>query len=508
MKNIIISLIVLFGLMTSQLYASQYVQAQLFYSKFYSPTDGPYFETYLSVVGSSLNFVKNDKQKFQGAIEVTMIFSQDGAVVNHDKYELLSPEVEDTTKIDFNFIDQQRFSLANGIYDYEIQIKDVNSDQPPFKTTQTIEIDFPENEISISGIELIESYTKTVEDNILTKSGLDLVPYVYNYYPERIKNIRFYAEIYNTQNVLGEDEQFLLNFFIENYENQQRLTKFVSFKRETAKDVNVLFAHFDIAQLPSGNYNIVVEVRNRENEILSSNKLFFQRSNPSVEPDFSDIDETLVENSFVAQITNRDTLLEYIHCLAPISTDMELKFVKYQIDKPQADLDIMQRYFMSFWLNRDNLGPELAWKDYYAVVEVVNEQFGYPGSKGGKKGYETDMGRIYLKYGPPNTITDRPFDASTSGMTINDGGTAAPDFGSVPYQIWHYYTLQNQRNKKFVFADQNLAAYDYVLIHSNLPGEISNANWQDELRRVKEGTTLPDEDRYQGQSGDFYNNPR
>jgi GWxTD domain-containing protein len=507
MKKLIISFAVLFALSTGQLCAGEYVRAQLFYSKFYSPTEGPYFETYLSIVGSSVVFVKNESQKFQGTIEITMIFSKDSVVVNYDKYELLSPEVEDTASIDFNFLDQQRFSLPNGVYNYEIQIKDMNSNSPPFKTTQIIDIDFPKDKITISGIELVESYSKTSKPNILTKSGFDLVPYIYNFYPDKTNNLRFYAEVYNTENVLGANEQYLLNYFIENYENQQRLAKYVRFKRETAKPVTVLFADFDITDLPSGNYRIVIEVRDHDNKTLATNKLFFQRSNPDVEPDFGNIVQTQAGNSFVARITNRDTLLEYIHCLAPISTDMEYKFVKYQIDLPQADIDLMQKYFFTFWLNRDNLHPEEAWRVYLSTVEMVDEQFGYPGKKG-KKGYETDMGRIYLKYGPPNTITDRPFDASSSGMTINDGGTQSVGQGTVPYQIWHYYTLDNMRNKKFVFANPNLAAYDFVLIHSNVPGEIMNANWQDELKRVKDGARLPSSDTYRGESGDLYNNPR
>ena len=486
---------------------SRYLQAQLFFSKFYSPADGPYIETYLSVVGNSVVYQLNDNNKFQGKIEVTMIFKQGDKVVNYDKYELLSPEVDDTTLIDFSFLDQQRFSLPNGIYDFEIQIKDINSTKPPFKTTQTVELDFAADKIAISGIELVESFEKSVNPSILTKSGYDIVPFVYNFFPDRINTMRFYAEIYNTQKVFGDDGKFLVNYFIESYENGKRLTDYVSFKRESARLVNILFAEFNITELPSGNYNLVIEIRDRSNELVTSNNLFFQRSNPDVEINPVELLGLSVEESFVAKYSNRDTLMEYIHCLQPISTDVERTFVKYQLDNPEADVSTMQRYFLNFWLNRDDLNPEHTWEQYLAKVELVNEQFGYPGKRG-KKGYETDMGRIFLMYGPPNTITDRPFDASTSGMTINDGGVDGPDSGSVPYQIWHYYTLNNQRNKKFVFANQNLASFDYTLIHSNVPGEVSNENWQYELQRIKEGIQMPDGDKYKGQSGDFYNNPR
>jgi GWxTD domain-containing protein len=508
MKKIPILLMLIFIGFTSYSAKTPYLQAQLFYAKFLAPVDGPYLETYLSVVGNSVEYKKNENGSFQGKIEVTMIFSKDGNVVNFDKYELLSPEVADTNNTNFNFLDQQRYTLPNGIYEFEIRIKDINSTAEPFKTIQTIEINFPQDEVSVSGIELLESFSKSTETTILTKSGYDCIPLVYTFFPERINNLKFYSEIYNTQKVFGEEGKFLVNYFIETSETQRRLTDFVRFKRENARLVNIILAEFEISKLPSGNYNLVVEARNTENVIIASNKVFFQRSNPNVEADYSNFSEVSTENSFVSKISNRDTLLEYIHCLAPISSDMEIKFVKYQIDKPGVDLATMQRFFLNFWLNRDELNPENAWKQYLANVELVDEQFGYPGKSNGHKGYDTDMGRVYLKYGPPNTITDRPFDASASGMSINNGGTTSVGQGTVPYQIWHYYTLNGQRDKKFVFANLHLAANDFVLIHSNVPGEITDENWQVVIKRDPKSTLMPDQDKYKNQSGDYYNNPR
>jgi GWxTD domain-containing protein len=431
-------------------------------------------------------------------------------VINFDKYELLSPVIDDTSGYVNNFIDQQRFQLPNGTYNLEIQIRDLYSDYVPEPINQTVAIDFPEDEVAVSGIQLVESYSETSTPNQLSKSGYDLVPYVNNYIPDGVNSLMFYTEIYNTSKVLGNDGQFLVNYYLEAYETGKKLNKFTSFKRENAQPVNILFANFKIDELPSGNYKLVVEARDRQNEVLASNRIFFQRNNPDVAPDYADYTGVSAQSSFVSKIKSTDTLRLYIDYVGPISTDMELNFVKFQIDQGEADLAMMQRYFFNFWLDRDELNPEYAWKQYLSAVDLVNEQFGAPGTKG-KKGYQTDMGRVYLKYGPPNTITDRPFDASTSGMAINDGGTPVPDAGAVPYQIWHYYTLEelNLRNRKFVFANIHIALNDYKLIHSNVPGEIQNENWQAELHwRFQHGATLPDGDKYGGQSGDFYNNPR
>ncbi len=505
MKSIITILLCLIISITASAMTDNSLSAQLKFTRFSTQNEGPFIETSLLVIGKSVVFVKNQNNKYQGTIEITMIFSKDSTVVNFDKYELLSPEMNDTTNIIYNFIDQQRYGLPNGIYNFELKIKDVNSKAAPLTTKQTLEIDFPDNQVKISDIQLVDSYTKTVAPNTMSKSGFDIVPYVFNFYPGNINTLRFYVEIYNSDKVCSEGDKYLINYYIEDNISKKRLSKFVRFKKEDVRPVNVLFTEFDITELPSGNYNLVIEARNKENELLAMNTFYFQRSNPGVKEESGNYARLSIENTFVSKITHRDSLVEYIHCLMPVSSNMESDFIKYQVEQGNPDLETLQHFFLDFWMKRDELNPENAWKNYLSVVQLVDEQYGYPGKKG-LKGYETDMGRTYLKYGPPNTITDRPFEAGGSGMTINDGGVeSSNDGGTVPYQIWHYYELNGHRSIKFVFANINLALYDYTLIHSNLPGEINNANWQNELKRHKEGVGLPAEDKYTGKSGNDYN---
>src|ERR1035437_9675047 len=84
------------------------IQAFLSTSTFNIPGKGPYLETYLSVVGKGITYLKKENGKFQGAIEVTIIVRKDSAKVYADRYNLLSPETLDTTKDLKDFIDQQR----------------------------------------------------------------------------------------------------------------------------------------------------------------------------------------------------------------------------------------------------------------------------------------------------------------------------------------------------------------------------------------------------------------
>lgn len=481
------------------------IQAYLSYCTFLSPQDGPYLETYLSVYAKSIVFNKTQNGKFQGVVSITMIFKQDNVVKDFKKYELKSPEVADTSSLDFSFIDQQRMLLPEGDYELEFQLQDINAKQPPLKDTETIRINYPADAINVSGIQLIDNYKVSEAPSILTKSGYDFVPYIHNYYPKSVNKIIFYAEIYGADKVLGSDSKYLLSFYIQSNETGKALTELVKNRKETAKEVSIAFNEFDISKLPSGNYDLVIEVKNQKNEVIATNMLYFQRSNPELQLDMKDIAAMNIQGSFAEKINNIDTLAENIRCLAPISSETERIFAENQLRT--VSLLTMQQYFLNFWQRREELNPERAWLAYKEQVDAVNAAYKTPI----KKGYETDRGRIYLKFGPPNTITDQPFDASTMGTVIGDN-RRNDDWGVIPYQIWHYYQLKNkERDKKFVFANPHLATNDYALVHSNVNGEVNNPNWQAELVRVigiQDKDEISPRDRFGNKSGDLFNNPR
>jgi len=140
------------------------------YTLFNSPADGPYIETYLSVFGPSVEYIKTENGALQGGVEVTIIFRQGENIVNYDKYELLSAEIVDTALPKENFLAQQRYLLKNGEYDMEFIISDLNKEMEPFITTEPLVVDFKTDKPSISGIELISGYEKAETPGTLTKS--------------------------------------------------------------------------------------------------------------------------------------------------------------------------------------------------------------------------------------------------------------------------------------------------------------------------------------------------
>lgn len=466
------------------------VKAYLLYSTFNSPANGPYVETYLSIMGNSLVFKKNSNGKYQGGAEVSMAFIQNGEIKAVKKYNVLSPETDDTIKGRTNFLDLQRISLPNGNYDFEITIADMNKGGKPFTSTQKLTIDIPADKVVISDVQLVESFKRATEPGLLTKSGYDLVPYVSTFYPANMSKLPFYAEIYNAKSVLGENEKYLVSYFLESADTKVQLKSFSSFSRQTANDVNVLLAELSIDQLASGNYNLVIEVRNRLNELITDKRINFQRSNPKAKMFIEDMASLDLKNTFVDKMTSRDTLEEYIRCLYPISDINERTWAQNQIGK--KDLTEMQRFFLGFWRNRNVENPEKAWLAYFEEVKKVQKEF----ATQIKKGYETDRGRVYLQYGSPNQRTQ-----------------STPEPSAYPYEIWQYYQMADgQTNRKFVFYNPDLVTNDYQLIHSTAQGEIYDTRWEMKVHNRNNQSRNFDvensQDHFGGQTKDLFNNPR
>ncbi len=483
-------LLLLALLLTGNLFAKN-IQAFLTYCQFYSPESGTYIETYIAVNNHTVTFALNDNAKYQAAVDVALIFYRNDSVKSFKRYKVLSQEVADTNNLPSDFIDQQRILIPPGTYNFEIDIADAHAPENNFNVVEVITVKDPYNKLLISGIQLLDTFYKVEAPTEISKAGYNLVPFVYAFYPEHREWISMYAEIYNSHLAFGEDGMFALDIYIEGFETKQRINSIVRpLSRESAAEVISVFQSFDIKKLATGNYLLVVEVRDSKNTPIMREFAFFQRYNPGYQITLDDIATVDVENTFVDNYNDIDQLAEYIMSLEPISGEMEKIFADNQLRN--ADITLMQQYLYNFWLTRDAADPESRWKEYHEQVIRVNNSFG----SSIKKGYESDRGRIYLKYGEPDNIIQSPHEPM-----------------AYPYEIWHYYTLPpNQSNKKFVFVNYNIVTKDMELAHSNAIGEMNDPQWHLKLHsRASNIETNVDRTEYDTHYGSkalqLFNNP-
>ena len=443
MKGVILTLVMLIGFLpigNSQGVIFSYKQFQM-------PIEGVYVESYLSFIASSLKYKENKNNKLQSHLLVTQIIKQRDSIISFQKFEVKSPELID--KIALDFTDKKQFFLSPGTYNVEFEILDLNrKNAKSVFTNKIIEVENHTREINISGIELIDYYTKTgKEKNEFSKSGFDIYPLVSNYLPTEVDKLAYYYEIYNSKNTT---KTCVLTQYIETYITQNILPNYIKRKRIDLKQINPIMNVFNISKLPSGNYNLVIELRDATNTIISTKKVFIQRVNNN----FLD-SKTLVAFNDSPIHLPKDSIDYFMESLLPIANRREYKILKY--NKKKLSYKKKKNYFTNFWKSKNSKNPNGQWLAYYNIVKHVEQKFG----NRIKHGFETDMGRVFLKYGKPNDIIEKLYEQ-----------------GTYPYVIWHYYKTKNQSNVRFVFYHSTAISNDMELIHSNMNNEISNPNWK------------------------------
>ncbi len=435
-------------------FVSKALDASVSFATFKSP-DQNFVEIYLHVSGRSVHFDAVDSLHSKASVEVVILFKKGENIVKFDKYVLHSP----LSKSPADFIDLKRYALKNGKYDLEVTVSDLNNAANTSKFAKELKMFYSGTTIQQSDIQLLASFEKAEEKGPFVKNGYYMEPLSYHFYPKNTSVLSFYCEIYHADVAIKED--FLLSYFIEKETKEKKEKIHIKHKRLTAQPLIPLLLSTDISELESGNYKLIVEIRDRENSLLKKKTTFFQRSNPYLQQDKTALVNTALQNEFVQKLTPKQ--LEYsLRALTPKLPQQDVELVNYMLK--DDSLNAQRLYLFNYWSQVSASNPEFAYSKYMEVAQAVEKLF----KSGFRYGFETDRGFIFLKYGKPDDI-----------ITVEDEPSAPP------YEIWSYnaFPATGQNNVRFLFYNPSLAAGDFILLHSNAIGELNNRQWQLELYR-------------------------
>lgn len=451
MKSLKIALFTAFLLFTLRLSA---LDVSVDYATFMGK-DLNYVELYLHVAGKSIQYSPiNDSLKV-ARLQVVVLFKQGDKIVKFDKFQLQIPP----TKKPIDIVDLKRYALQDGDYQMEVEVQDQANVEGNSKHKVLFSLNYTRDFLSQSDIQLLGAFHKIDSSGIMVKNGFYLEPLPYKYYGSKASTIQFYCELYNTDNAIQEDYMVVYN--INKVENDSLKSITVQYKRKKAAPVVPILQQLDISQLESGNYNLVIEIRDRSKKLLSSKHCFFQRSNPQLNHELSATTSKEPRIDFTIGF-DKEQLSYSLRAITPIMPQTEVEYVNTIMNK--NNLKAQRLYLASFWNRVNPKAPEEAYDNFMKVAKAVDNTF----QSGFRHGFETDRGYIYLKYGQPNNIIEQEEEPS------------AP-----PYEIWIYneFPRTGQNNVKFLFYNPSLAPGDYELLHSTARGERNNPQWQLELYR-------------------------
>jgi GWxTD domain-containing protein len=296
----------------------------------------------------------------------------------------------------------------------------------------------------ISDLELASVIRQGEKGGPFYKNTLDVVPNVTGIFDES-QMCYLYGEAYNL--LEGNDSSdYTQRLLVIDAVGREVISK--ERVRKRSAESTVIVESIPASKLKMGTYTIVLSFLGKSGSPLvsSSKKIFVY--NPT-----SGIDSSLVAAAPTAFIDDYAGLSEE-------ALDLEFDQARYEVNSREKDQykkfvgrEAKARFLAEFWAHKP-LGFK---EEYFRRVVYTNENF----RSLGRKGYNTDRGRVYIFYGQPDDIERHPNEAEAR-----------------PHELWTYNSLQG--GVFFVFVQRSQGS-DYQLVHSTHRNEIHDDNWERQI---------------------------
>ena len=448
MKAKLLSL--LFLVLTSSLFA---IDVSVYPAVFYEGKDG-YVEMHYYFSGPTIGWRSVQDSAMQAAAQVLVTFEKDGKIVQFDKYKISSPVVMQAS----DFRDLHRYGLKPGKYNVTIEITDLSREKNDVKFNTIIHID-PPRTIAISDLLLLSNLKESTSETAYDKYGFYMEALPFNYLDKNSRNLTVYAEVYNTDKLNTDEYSLRLQFEQIDGSIKTPYQGFTKKRKTTDKDIYIKTINAEM--MPSGDYNLVLEVRDKSGVIITTNSIAFHRENPASKKETTIADLNSKKGRFIEQLSPKE-LDYYLTALLAILPGADKKLLGGYFKTKNTEGK--KQFLYSHFHKKDPIDPSTPFYAFADIARKVDKAY----YSGFGHGFESDRGQIFLKYGAPNDqikVEDEQF--------------------AFPYEIWVYEHLANNGSGpiKFLFYNRDRAGENFTLLHSNARGERQNKNWKKELFR-------------------------
>lgn len=428
------------------------MQVELNSYNFYSQAS--FTEIYIRIEGNSIKWVDGAGKKTSAISILLMVTKNDGSIAAYDKYSLKG-ETKDSIKIDF--LELKRFPLMPGNYTIRLEAFDENNPTDKLEIEQSLLVENRSQSVQISDLLPLSIVRKDTTVSQLVRNGYYMEPLSYHFVDKNQKQIDIYLETVR-QDV---NVDYILQYAIMEGSTQNLSTKAIMTKYKLLPKIPV---QAEVISLPvhtlrSGNYHILVNVIDKNKNVLASRSTNFANSNPEADINYLEHQNDQLENSFV-QAIGAESMDYVLKALLPITPQHQVSTLGELMHSNR--IKSQRQFIYQLWKMKSPEHPDQAYKSYMEVAGAVDKMFysnvGY--------GFQSDRGHIFLKYGKPTNV-----------LSI-DTEVDAP-----PYEIWYYNNMPmtNQTNVRFIFYNPSLSHNDFKLLHSTCIGEKVNPAWEVEL---------------------------
>ena len=357
----------------------------------------------MKVSNDVLQFLKVDNG-FEAEYEFSVvILDKDGDQIEGKSFRRKAT-VQQYEKTNSNQIYQYQhlqFDLKPGKYQVILSLTDMDTKRSSQRKEKVELRNFRKKDLAVSDVLFVN------RNNLNALTLLDLSPQVRGSINDTTKQMFAYFELYSPKTF----NAYQLSYSILNFRKKHLLDKTIDVPKTGWR--TKVFLPIDIHGLSMARYRLMLDVKGG-------------KKSQKVERIFQ------VRNFRVPMaITNLDDAIEQLQYIA---SRKELNKLRH------APKDQKQKYFEAFWKAKDptpGTATNELMDEYYRRVDFANQHF-----SGFREGWRTDMGMVYILFGPPNDVERQPFNV-----------VANPYYETeiYAYQIWYYYDI----NRRFIFADHH-----------------------------------------------------
>jgi GWxTD domain-containing protein len=401
LNKLLIALMLVTGILTAQesTYSNLMPEPDLpvFYADAIShplaTQDSVMVEIFLKVPFDNLQFVKQQDQ-FVAKYEVSMILVNSAEIQAYSRIwrqELKTDSYEQTNSKEHFDMSHLNFKVIPDDYVLTISIMDLDTRKSSIRKLNVNSRGFYHKPITLSQINIIE---KVVEDQV---GEIKQVPTVMN----AVSDVNPY--FYIAFDILSKGGSGTISYSI--YDMKKKLVIEEKLQREFVSGISHELIEISKEKLGFSRFRLRLMVKIGKNEV---------------------VEERAFQLRWLGMSTLIDNLEEAIDQLRYIASSGEIREMR------KGERVDMKSKYLDFWTGRDptpNTPENELMNEYYRRVQYSNEHF-----SGFQPGWRTDMGMIFILFGPPNDVERHPFDLQTK-----------------PYEIWSYYQI----NRVFVFVDES-----------------------------------------------------
>ncbi len=415
---------------------------------------GNFFDVDVFVAGRTLKQNQVDSINSIGAVKILVTFSSETKFNAIDSFLAKSKPSLDPSDIHT----AKRIFLPEGFYNIVVTVVDANKTESKAVYKTSAYLDFSERKLRQSDFLLCGNINASnAENSALRFNESVYVPIVYGVVPYSSNKLIVFNEIYNTAKFIK--SKINITYAIQSSTATQKNISVQEFIETPATKIskNVLF---DLTKVPSGSYRLSCKVTDSVGTVFSERETYFTRENfEEAETTIPTLTEKDIEKEFVGPMTDKELTYNLKALQHTIGNDDAAQFQKTITVGTLSEKKIA---LYTYWLKKNAALPEQAFDEFTYNIKIVEKNFG----TASKAGFETDRGKIILKYGKPNDV-----------WTIDN------EFNALPYEIWIYekVVILDQKNVRFLFFNSENKKNTYTLLHSTSKYEVSEMAWRKKL---------------------------